>query len=48
MIEDTQNRAEVIAQNASAENIPGWAAKLYDITPQLASKTDNDQKENEL
>ncbi len=37
MLEDTQNRAAAIAQNAAHEELPRWALKLYDLTPQLAS-----------
>ncbi len=39
MLEDTQNRAEIIAHNAASEKLPVWAERLYDVTPQLASVT---------
>ncbi len=37
MLEDTRARAEAIASNAAGEQLPAWAQKLYDVTPQLAS-----------
>ncbi len=40
MLEDTQTRAEGIAQNAASEKLPVWAERLYDVTPQLALETD--------
>ncbi len=38
LLEDTQNRAAAIAHNAAGQDLPFWAEKLYDITPQLASE----------
>ncbi|MFO8028334.1 MAG: NADH-quinone oxidoreductase subunit M [Cyclonatronaceae bacterium] len=37
LLEDTQTRADVIAENAHHADLPSWALKLYDVTPQLAS-----------
>lgn len=44
LLEDTQTRADVIAENAHYADLPSWALKLYDVTPQLAStlETGND------
>ncbi len=40
MLEDTQNRADAIAQQAASDKLPSWAEKLYDLTPHLASESD--------
>jgi NADH-quinone oxidoreductase subunit M len=45
MLEDTQRRAEIIAANAADEQLPSWAQKLYDVTPQLASVRETGKNE---
>ncbi len=47
MLEDVQLRASVVVDNASGEDLPGWALHLYDVTPQLAANLDNETEEVE-
>ncbi len=45
MLEDTQTRADAIAHNAHSTELPAWALKLYDVTPQVASYMESDHEE---
>jgi NADH-quinone oxidoreductase subunit M len=45
MLEDTQTRADAIAHQAHRAELPSWAQKLYDVTPDLASVMDSDGRE---
>lgn len=47
LLETTQNRATVIAENATGEKLPGWAVHLYDITPRLASNIEQENRNTE-
>lgn len=42
LIETSKNKSMAIRQNAVSEDLPEWAGKLYDVTPELASKSESE------
>ncbi len=45
LLEDTRTRAATIAQNTADDRLPGWASRLYDVTPQMVSNVKHENQE---
>ncbi|MDG5768044.1 NADH-quinone oxidoreductase subunit M [Balneolales bacterium ANBcel1] len=45
LLDDTRERAELVARNATQSDLPGWAQHLYDVTPQYAVILEEEKKE---
>ena len=45
LLEDTRTRAATIAQNTADDRLPGWASRLYDVTPQMVSNVEHENQE---
>lgn len=42
LLETSKNKSVAIRQSAATEDLPEWAGRFYDVTPELASKSESE------